>query len=62
MSKGLQADRQWYLFEKRLAWHEFPEDIREQVIQLFATMCVEIVDELHPRPESKEQDDEPTED
>jgi hypothetical protein len=61
MSKGLQADRQWYLFEKRLGWHEFPEDIREQVIQLLATMCVEIVDELQPQTELKEQHDERTE-
>lgn len=62
MSKGLRADLQWYLFEKRLAWHEFPEDIRGQVIQLLAKMCVEIVDDLHPQMDLKEQGDEPSED
>ena len=62
MNKGLRTDRQLYLFEKRLAWHEFPEEIRERVVQLFATMCVEIIGEFHPPSESKEQSDEPTED
>jgi len=62
MSKRLQADRQWYLFETRLAWHEFPDEIREQVIELYATMCVEIVDQFHLPSESKEQRHERTED
>lgn len=60
MSKRLQANWQWDLFERPIGWHRFPEEIREQLIQLFATMCVEIVDQ--PRPESKEQSNERTED
>ncbi len=62
MSKRRQADRQWTLFEKSLAWHGLPEDVHERLIRLFAAMCVEIVDQLQPRPESKEQSDERTED
>jgi len=62
MSKGLRNDRQLYLFEKRLAWHEFPEEIRLRVVQLFAAICVDIVGEHHSQSESKEQSDEPTED
>ena len=60
MSKRWQADWQWDLFERPIVWHGFSEEIREQVIHLFATMGVEIVDQ--PRPESKEQSDERTAD
>ena len=62
MSKPVQVDRQWYLFEKRLAWHEFPDEIRERVVQLFASMCREIVDGSHPPSQSKEPQNERTED
>lgn len=62
MSKRRQADRQLHLFERRLAWHEFPERIREPLIRLFTTLCVEIVDETHPHSEVQEQRDESTKD
>lgn len=60
--RRLKADRQLYLFEKRLAWHEFPLDIREEVIQLFGAMCLEIIDGLDLPAELKEQCYEPIED
>ena len=60
MSNGLHADRQLYLFEKRLAWHQFPADIRQEVTAKLAMLCIEIVD--LPNPNQKEQHDERTED
>lgn len=62
MSKGLWKDRQWYLFDRRLAWHELPEETRERVVQLFATMCVEIIGGFHPLSASKERSDDSTQD
>jgi len=62
MSKRLHADRQLYLLERRLAWHELPLETREQLTRLFTTLCVEIVDRSHPNPQIQERCDERTED
>ena len=42
MSNGLQDHHQLELFEKSVAWHEFPTEVREQILQVLATVCVEI--------------------
>jgi hypothetical protein len=44
MSNGLHAHHQLELFEKTVTWHEFPTEVREQVLQVLATVCVEITE------------------
>jgi hypothetical protein len=36
---------QLMLFHKQVTWRELPKKTREQTIELFAAMCVEIVTE-----------------
>ena len=44
MSNDEVSDIQLCLFPAKLVWHEFPQDVRMQVSQLLAALCVEIVD------------------
>lgn len=48
MSSGMTPNVQTYLFQTQLAWQEFPREVRQQVSELLAVMCVEIVEELQP--------------
>ena len=43
------------LFKTELVWHEFPHEVRQQVIQLLTILCIEIVEEYESL---QEQDDE----
>lgn len=52
-------DHQLYLFLTQLRWHELPADVRQQVVELLARPCVDIV--VQRFPSFKEQSDEPTE-
>jgi len=38
------SDVQLCLFPTRLVWQEFPKDVRRQIDELLAVMCIEIVD------------------
>lgn len=58
MAYGESPDRQLCLFLTRLTWHELPTEIRHQVMQLLARLCIDIVVQQCPLPE--EQSDEPT--
>ena len=60
MVHGKPPDRQLCLFLTRLAWHELPSEVRQEVIQLLARSCADIVAKLHPT--SQEQPHDPTED
>ncbi|MFZ5828882.1 MAG: hypothetical protein ACOY3P_02295 [Planctomycetota bacterium] len=46
MSSGMTPDVQTYLFQTQLAWQELPREVRQQVSELLAIMCIEIVEEL----------------
>jgi hypothetical protein len=37
------SDEQLTLFDRRLTWDEMPSSTRKSTIDLFATMCVELV-------------------
>jgi hypothetical protein len=56
MSNDGICDVQFCLFPTKLAWHEFPQDVRRQVSQLLAVMCVEIVENF-PASEQETQDE-----
>ena len=60
MVHGKPPDRQLSLFLTRLAWHELPSEVRQDVIQLLAHSCADIIAKLHPEPQ--EQPHDPTED
>ncbi len=55
MSDEQSQEVQLQLFKTELVWHEFPHDIRQQVIQLLTILCIEIVEEYEF---PQEQDDE----
>ena len=55
MSEEQSREVQLQLFTTELAWHEFPQDVREQVSQLLTILCIEIVEEYES---PKEPDDE----
>jgi hypothetical protein len=56
MSNEEICDVQLYLVPAKLMWHEFPQDVRRQVSQLLAVMCVEIVEDF-PTSEQETQDE-----
>lgn len=38
-------EHQRKLFRKGLAWQELPQDVREEAVSVFATLCVELISE-----------------
>lgn len=48
MNSGMTSDVQTYLFSTHLAWQEFPGEVRQQVSELLAVMCIEIIEDLPP--------------
>ena len=55
MSNEQSQEVQLQLFKTELVWHEFPHDMRQQVIELLTILCIEIVEEYES---PQEQDDE----
>ena len=60
MGNKVTVLRQLTLFETELTWDELPATVCDEVIQLLATMYIEITDETTAN--NEEQHDEPTED
>ncbi len=56
MSNDEVFDVQLCLFSAKLVWHEFPQDVRGQLSQLLAVMCIEIVED-YPTSEQETQDE-----
>ena len=42
MSYKTNTQRQLMLFQRRLAWDEFPTEVCDEVTRLLTTLCVEI--------------------
>lgn len=55
MSDEQSQEVQLQLFKTELVWHEFPHEVRQQVIQLLTILCIEIVEDIEFL---QEQDDE----
>jgi len=55
MSNGMTPDVQTCLFQTQLAWHEFPNEVRQHVSELLAVMCIEIVEELQSLQETHDE-------
>ncbi len=45
MSDKQSQEVQLQLFKTELVWHEFPHEVRKQVIQLLTILCIEVVEE-----------------
>ena len=45
MNDGMSQE-QLMLFQKQLTWQELPKEVHEKVIDVAATMCVDIVTEV----------------
>jgi hypothetical protein len=46
MHHGTIREHQLTLFREGVAWQELPREVRQEAISLFATLCVEIVQEI----------------
>ena len=60
MTEPRLMEQQRGLFSAEMNWHQLPIDVRRQVTALVATLCIELVDEVHKFTE-EEQFHEPNE-
>ena len=55
MSDEQFQEVQLQLFKTELVWHEFPQEVRQQVSQLLTILCIEIVEEFESQQEQNDE-------